>query len=88
MSDFSDAHDRAIERGRNDAINLAPITANSYKKSDYGFGVAWEQGWRIHQQAAQYRRQRAGKYICPECVTEYSSVWLTFSCDHSVSPQP
>ena len=35
MSDLSDAHDRAIERGRNDAINLVPITANPYKKSDY-----------------------------------------------------
>ena len=56
MSNLSDAHDRAIERGRNDVINLVSFTANSYKKSKYGFGVAWEQGWRIHQQAAQYRR--------------------------------
>jgi hypothetical protein len=48
MSDLSDAHDRAVERGRDDAINLVPFTANSYKKSDYGLGVAWEQGWRTY----------------------------------------
>jgi hypothetical protein len=40
MSDLSDAHDRAIECGRNDAINLVPFTANPYKKSDYIWGVA------------------------------------------------
>jgi hypothetical protein len=59
MSDLSDAHDRAIERSRNDAINLVPITTNSYKKSDYGLGVALEQGRLTHQQAFQYRRQWA-----------------------------
>jgi hypothetical protein len=35
MSDLSDAHERAIGRGRNDAINLVPVTASPYKKSDY-----------------------------------------------------
>jgi hypothetical protein len=39
VSDLSDAHDRAIERGRNDAINLVSFTANSYKKSDYRDGA-------------------------------------------------
>jgi hypothetical protein len=60
MSNLSDAHDRAIDRGKNDAINLVPITANLYKKSDYGLGVAWKYGWRTHQQAVNYRRQWAG----------------------------
>ena len=87
MGDLSDAHDRAVECGRNDSINLVSITATPYKKADYGLGVAWEHRWRTHHQAFQYRRKRAGKYICPECVTEYSSVWLANSCDLSVSPR-
>ena len=60
MSNLSDAHDRAIERGRNDAINLVSFTATPYKKADYGLGVAWEYGWRTHQQAFLYRRRRVG----------------------------
>jgi len=60
MSDLSDAHDRAIERGRNDAINLVPFTVHSYKKSDYGLGVVWET-WMAHSSADRnYLRKRAG----------------------------
>jgi hypothetical protein len=32
MSNLSDAHDRAIERGRNDAIYLVPITPTPIKR--------------------------------------------------------
>jgi hypothetical protein len=35
MSDLSDAHNRAKERGRNDAINLVPLAASPYKKSEH-----------------------------------------------------
>ena len=36
------------------------FTATPYKKADYGLGVAWEYGWRTHQQAFLYRRRRVG----------------------------